>query len=205
MNRFFDIKSSQNPSIAKKGSSVWESKYINMHCQKIAMLQEDIKRLPTKEEFFFLQTENSFNAFTFIPLIAQQTTVQHLHICTYSISRRVIDALIELHDKGYCERITLMISDSLIKRNPTTMDILAGQVANRSNFEVFFSWSHAKVSLLKTKEAYYGIEGSGNHSENAFYEQYLFYNSKQAYEFRRELFDNVTVRAKAIGGAIIPN
>jgi len=203
-NKFFDISGKQQAE-EQKVSSVFKSKYINKHFQKIAYLHKDLLRLPTDEEFFFLQTDNSFNAFTFIPFIAQHQSIEHLQICTYSISRRVIDALLELHDKGYAERITLMISDSLIKRNPTTVDLLAAQVHSRPNFEVQFSWSHAKVSLIKTKNQYFGIEGSGNHSENAFYEQYVFYNSKDTYEFRSKLFSEVQIRAKAIGGTVQPN
>lgn len=204
-NRFFDITQTKTPEKEENISSVFKSKYINQHFEKIAYLDEDLKRLPGAEEFFFLQTDNSFNAFTFIPFIAKFETIEHLSVCTYSISRRVIDALIELHDKGFCDRVTLMISDSLIKRNPTTIDLLASKIASRPNFEVNFSWSHAKVSLIKTKENYFGIEGSGNHSENAHYEQYLFYNSKDTYEFRRKIFTDVKIRAKAVGGAIVTN
>jgi len=204
-NRFFDLQQPPKEEATDEMSSVFKSKYINKHFEKIAHLHKDLKRLPTVEEFFFLQTDNSFNAFTFIPFIAQNHNIQHLYICTYSISRRVIDALIELYDKGYCDQITLMISDSLIKRNPTTMELLAAQVSSRGNFIVNYSWSHAKVTLIKTQDAYFGIEGSGNHSENAHYEQYLFYNSKETYEFRRKIFTDVKIRAKAIGGAIQRN
>lgn len=203
-NKFFDITKSPMET-KQKVSSVFKSQYIQKHFEKIAYLHEDLKRLPSTEEFFFLQTDNSFNAFTFIPFIAQQHSIQHLYICTYSISRRVIDALIELYDRGFCDRVTLMISDSLIKRNPTTMELLASMISQRGNFEVFFSWSHAKVTLIQTNAHYFGIEGSGNHSENAHYEQYLFYNSKETYEFRKQLFTDVQIRAKAIGGAIVAN
>lgn len=203
-NKFFDI--SKSPEVeTQKVSSVFKSKYINKHFEKIAYLHEDLQRLPSTEEFFFLQTDNSFNAFTFIPFIAKQHSIQHLHVCTYSISRRVIDALIELYDKGFCDQVTLMISDSLIKRNPTTIDLLASMVHTRANFEVNFSWSHAKVTLIKTNAHYFGIEGSGNHSENAHYEQYVFYNSKDTYEFRKKIFTDVQIRAKAIGGTVVSN
>jgi hypothetical protein len=47
---------------------------------------------------------------------------------------------------------------------------------------------------MQTDEGHYIVEGSGNWSENAMYEQYLFANSKSVYEFRKELFNNVTIR-----------
>lgn len=204
-NKFFNLTKTKQEVETEKVSAVFKSKYIQKHFEKIAHLNKDLQRLPSTEEFFFLQTDNSFNAFTFVPFIARSSTILHLSICTFSISRRVINALIELYDKGFCEQITLMISDSLIKRNPTTMELLASMVESRANFHVKFSWSHAKVTLVKTTDSYFGIEGSGNHSENAHYEQYVFYNSKETYEFREQIFTDVKIRAQAIGGAIIPN
>jgi hypothetical protein len=35
------------------------------------------------------------------------------------------------------------------------------------------------------------LEGSGNWSENAHYEQYVFINSKEVFDFRKQLFTNV--------------
>lgn len=57
-----------------------------------------------------------------------------------------------------------------------------------------FTWSHAKVAMLETKDDFFVIEGSGNWSENACYEQYVFANSKGLFNFRKELFDNVNIR-----------
>lgn len=190
-NRYFEIN--KETRIDKKNSSEhFISKYLLAHYEKIKSLNKEIKRLPTKEEFFFLQSDTSFNAFTFIPLIGQFEKVEELYASTYSISRKVIDALSELNREGIIENIHLMISDSLIKRNPKTIDYL--KALTNSNFNCSFSWVHAKVCILKTKDNYYVIEGSGNWAENAQYEQYLFANSKDLYEFRKKLFTEVKLR-----------
>ena len=171
-----------------KGSELFTSKYLAAHYQKVSSLENDLFRIPTQEEFFFLQSDTAFNAFTFIPLVAKVFPIKELHATTYSISRKVIDALIELHDKGMIERITLLISDSMIKRNPIVIDNLMAMAQSRPNLTVLYAWVHAKVCLMQTHENYFVVEGSGNWSENAHYEQYTFANSKGLYDFRLKLF-----------------
>ena len=164
------------------------SKYLASHYQKISSLENDLMRVPSEEEFFFLQSDTAFNAFTFIPLVAKLYPIKELHASTYSISRKVIEALIEMHDRGQIERITLLVSDSMIKRNPIVISNLMAMASSRPNVTVLYAWVHAKVCLLQTHENFYVIEGSGNWSENAHYEQYTFANSKGLYDFRMKLF-----------------
>lgn len=193
----FNINKISEEQTHQKMSSSFKSKYINSHFEKIANLDKDLDRLPTEEEFFFLQTENSFNAFTFIPKILQQESIHELYASTYSLSRRVVNALIELHDVGYIDRITLLVSDSLIKRNPVTIDLMCSLVTSYPNMKVYFGWNHSKVALARTQSGYYVIEGSGNWSENAHIEQYIFSNSKQVYEFRKQIFTESDIRYTA--------
>ena len=187
-NRFFDYKELSDKPKEEETSAVWVSKYLATHFDKVANLEDDLSRIPTPGEFFFLQSDTAFNAFTFIPLIARRYPVKELYACTYSISRRVIEALIELHDKGMIEQVTLLISDSMIKRNPVTIDNLMAMTSTRPNLKVLFAWSHAKICLLRTHDFHFVIEGSGNWSENAHYEQYLLANDKGLYDFRLQLF-----------------
>ncbi len=192
-NKFFDIKEIQTEK-EENLSSVYQSKYLNFHFEKVKSLEENLNRLPTPEEIFFLQSDNAFNAFTFIPLIAKIFPIKELHASTYSISRKVIDALVEMHDNGMIEQITLLISDSMIKRNPSTIDNLMAMADTRPNLKVLFAWSHAKICLMRTHDFYFIVEGSGNWSENAHYEQYILLNSKRAYDFRMELFTNSNLK-----------
>lgn len=172
----------------EKKEELFTSKYLVNHFQKVTSLENDLMRIPTPEEFFFLQSDTAFNAFTFIPLVAKIYPIKELHASTYSISRKVIEALIEMHDTGLIESITLLVSDSMIKRNPIVIDNLMAMASSRPNVKVLYAWVHAKVCLLKTHEDFYVIEGSGNWSENAQYEQYTFANCKGLYEFRMTLF-----------------
>lgn len=91
----------------------------------------------------------------------------------------------------------------MIKRNPTTIDNLVAMASTRANIEVLFGWVHAKVALIKTEENHYVVEGSGNWSENAKYEQYLLGNNKGLFDFRKELFELTQMRWKAVKGKLV--
>lgn len=171
-----------------KTEELYISKYLASHYQKISNLEDDLMRVPTQEEFFFLQSDTAFNAFTFIPLVAKHYPIKELYATTYSLSRKVVDALLQMHDEGLIEQITILVSDSIIKRSPVIMDQLRAIIADKPNFTVLYAWSHSKVCLLRTHDDHYVIEGSGNWSENAQYEQYVFANSKGLYDFRMKLF-----------------
>lgn len=193
-NKFFELPKQEEDRGVKNSSEVLVSKYLAAHYNMIKSLDKDIKQLPLPEEFFFLQSDTSFNAFTFIPLIGQKETIEELYASTYSISRKVIDALIILYDKGIIKQLTIMISDSLIKRNPATIDHLEALANSRPGFKVNYAWVHAKVCAIQTSENYYVVEGSGNWAENAHYEQYLLANSKALFDFRKKLFTEAKLR-----------
>jgi hypothetical protein len=184
----FDYKAVQAKEETKTDDKPYSSKYLASHYQKVSSLENDLIRLPAQEEFLFMQSDTAFNAFTFIPLVAKVYPIKELHASTYSLSRRVVEALLEMHDQGMIEQVTLLVSDSMIKRNPLVIDNLMAMAKSRPNVNVLYAWVHAKVCLLKTSDFHYVIEGSGNWSENAHYEQYLFAESKGLYDFRMKLF-----------------
>ena len=199
----FDYKSSTQPS-PKEGETgcvdgngkaeMFVSKYLVKHYQKVSSLENDLMRIPTDEEFFFLQSDTAFNAFTFIPFVARHFPIKELYASTYSIGRKVIEALVEMHDKGEIEQITLLVSDSMIKRNPLVIDNLMAMASTRPNLKVLYAWVHAKVCLMRTNEHHFIVEGSGNWSENAHYEQYTFGNCKGLYDFRMKLFTETKLK-----------
>lgn len=204
LNKFFELPDTKGvvaPELRPSGSFI--SKYLAAHYQKISAVKNDLKRLPEADEFFFLQSDNSFNAFTFIPVVLEHQNAKHLYATTYSINRQVINALVELHTSGKVDQITLCISDTMISRNAVTTDLLSSINKEYPNITVIFSWVHAKVCLIETNAAHYVIEGSGNWSENAYYEQYTFANSRGLFDFRMKLITEVQIRHRMVDGEII--
>lgn len=191
MNRFFNLAEIQKAPSPVKREGVF-SAYMQQHVEKIARV-EDLLRIPNEGEVFYLYTENAFNAFTFLPWLAKRYFLASVYASTYSISRRVVEALQQMQQGGQIGEITLLISDSMPKRNPTTIDVLNGVVAANPNFQVQYSWNHSKVTLIHIKleeqEFHLVLEGSGNWSENAQIEQYTLTNSPEVFHFFRGLFD----------------
>lgn len=189
-NKFFDLSALSQQTNQETGTekSKAMSVYLNSHLDRISNLN-DLVRIPQDGEVFFLHTEKAFNAFTFIPWIAKKLFIEELYASTYSISRRVVEALQELQQTGRIGEITLLISDSMIKRNPVTIDVLEGVAKHNANFNIKYYWNHSKVCLIKAGEFFLTLEGSGNWSENAQLEQYILANSEMVYNFRKTMFD----------------
>lgn len=190
----FDLRARRDTLQDQSKSEQYLSKYLLAHFQKISSLKKEVKRLPSEKEYMFLHTDKQFNAFTFIALIVSKEPVKHMYACTYSLSMKVIDALIEMHDKGLIERITLLISESLLHRSPKAMDYLKSLIQNRRSIKVQFAWVHAKIALLETHNSHFVIEGSGNWSENSSVEQYLFCQDKDLFRFRESVFTETPIK-----------
>ncbi len=176
-------------------SSAFASVYLNRHCQKLESAKE-ISRLPQDGECHFLQTMQAFNAFTLVQLVARLQYIDELCATTYSVSMRVMESLQEMQQQGRIGQIKLLVSDSMMKRNPRVTDSLDAWANSNANVSVIYTWNHSKITLARAGENHYCIEGSGNWSENACYEQYVFLNSKEVYDFRRSLFDDCKVVRK---------
>lgn len=193
-NRFFDIEDLSNKKNDDPGdkAAVLRDNFLNQHSIKVETLKELTGRLPKQDEFFALWTMKSFNAFTFIPyLIKELDKIDDLVLSTYSINRRIIDSLIKKIDQRKIEKVRLFISDSLKYRMPRVVDHLSSMINTRENIiSAHYAWNHSKITLVRCGDQFFTIEGSGNWSENAQFEQYLFFNDKRLYDFRLNCITN---------------
>lgn len=187
-NKYFSLGEIKKTQASDSLKSDAFSTFLNTQCDRVANLEE-IVRLPSYGEAIFMHTEKAFNAFTFIPYVAKRHFIEELYASTYSISRRVVEALQQLQQDGRVGKVTLLISDSMIKRNPLTIDVLEGVIRNNANFSVKYKWNHSKVCLIKAGDFHLSLEGSGNWSENAQIEQYVLINQKEVYDFRKTIFE----------------
>lgn len=180
----FNRKAQEQVNERKDKSAMMAAKFVDIHTQKIQNIKDLTGRLPIENEAFFLWTLNSFNAFTFIVYVIKACgKVDDLTLSTYSINNRILTSLVKWYDKGFIDNVNISISDSVIQRNPRIYDQLQSQSATR-NINVNYCWNHSKVTLMKAADQHFVVEGSGNFSENAQLEQYLFTNSRLLYDFR---------------------
>jgi len=200
MRELFSIEELKQPAIVKDESGIIIEKFLSAHDRKIEGLRKLAGGLPSEGEIFFMWTLNSFNAFTFIPYVIKHSgTIEELTIATYSISTRIIDALMKIIGRGNILKVHLLISDSLPYRLPRVHDHLQALTANRNEISVSYAWNHSKIALMKTKNSHYIVEGSGNFGENAQHEQYIFLNSKQVYDFRKNEIHVINGRTTSKG------
>ncbi|EMS34608.1 hypothetical protein C943_03295 [Mariniradius saccharolyticus AK6] len=178
-------QASQEPEGNPDKSEILRTKFVQAHCEKVVSLKNLMGSYPMPGEAFFLFTLSSFNAFTFIVYIIKHVgTIDELTFSTYSLNERILNSLVKWYDKGEIKQVNLSISDSIRHRMPKVYDQIEIHRKER-RFGVRYCWNHSKVTLISAGGHYFTIEGSGNFSENAMHEQYLFMNDKTVYEFRR--------------------
>jgi hypothetical protein len=179
-----DIEDQYDISNEDKSGLIAE-KFLQLHGERIDSIRSLAPRFPQEGEIFFLWTVNSFNAFTFIPYIIRHSgVINELILSTYSINIRIIDALIRLIDRDQIHQVDIFISDSIKSRLPKVYDHLMA-IIEKKPVRVYFSWNHSKIALIRSGDHYFDVEGSGNWGENAQHEQYVFLNSRNIYEFRK--------------------
>ncbi|HPS61871.1 MAG TPA: hypothetical protein PLK82_02360 [Bacteroidales bacterium] len=179
-----DIEDQYDISNEDKSGLIAE-KFLQLHSERIDSIRSLAPRFPREGEIFFLWTVNSFNAFTFIPYIIRHSgVINELILSTYSINIRIIDALIRLIDRDQIQQVDIFISDSIKSRLPKVYDHLMA-IIEKKPVRVYFSWNHSKIALIRSGDHYFDVEGSGNWGENAQHEQYVFLNSRNIYEFRK--------------------
>ena len=174
-----------NEASTEDKSGLASEKFLQLHGERIDSIRSLAPRFPREGEIFFLWTVNSFNAFTFIPYIIRHSgIINELILSTYSINIRIIDALIRLIDREQIHQVDIFISDSIKSRLPKVYDHLIA-IFEKKPVRVYFSWNHSKIALIRSGDHYFDVEGSGNWGENAQHEQYVFLNSRNIYEFRK--------------------
>ncbi len=177
------IKDKQNINLKKNAkNSITTEKYIKKHYLRIKNIAELIKEPPSKNEIYHIATRGDFNAFSlvvyFIDLFGN---IDELTTTTFNIGKKITHSLNNFIISNKIGKLNLVINEMVIKKNKDVYTIIENLFYDKTNINVAFAWNHSKVSLLKIKENYFVIEGSGNWTENARYEQYIIANSKQLY------------------------
>lgn len=171
--------------------SIHKSRLEKYDSISIDNLKDLAGRLPFPGEIFFLWSLKSFNAFSFIKyVITERGRIDELVLSSYNITKMIFETLMRLVDNQLIAHLHLTLSDVAKTRFPQIYDLVNGETAKRDRVDVLYMWNHSKVSLMRSGDDHFIVEGSGNFSENSRHEQYIFMNSKEIYEFRGEWIRN---------------
>lgn len=167
---------------------------LEFHAMRVSAVSELI-HLPKPGEQWRLVTQQHFNTFTFIlDLVKRRGRIDELDIVTFNVNEPTIDALCGLFDQGRVKVLRMVISDSIKFRMPKRVLQIRAAFEERKEtgrFKVVFCWNHAKIALASVGNDRYVIEGSGNFSNNAEIEQYLYENNRASYDFHRSWLTDV--------------
>ncbi len=133
-------------------------------------------------------TEKPINAITILSVILEKYVVEEICIAVFRMNQPAVSMLEEIIAN---EKIALNVLVSSFFAENKKYEKWAGHLATLAlDYEkttVGFSWNHAKVMTVRTTcGKHFVFEGSGNHSDNARIEQYLFENNLQMYNFHNK-------------------
>lgn len=185
------IENEWNKKAETINSTVLEQKAIkrviknnSLHYLKAKALS-DLCVKPLQGEQYRIVTEKQFNAYALILYLLQTEIIEELNIAIYRINEPTVVSIIELIEQGKIKRANFVISNFFNQtKKPEKWAILLRDYCSKSGKCTHrYTHNHAKVVTIKTNSGYYVFEGSGNMSDNARIEQYVFENNKDVFDF----------------------
>lgn len=185
------IENEWNKKAETINSTVLEQKAIkrviknnNLHYLKAKALS-DLCVKPLQGQQYRIVTEKQFNAYALILYLLQTEIIEELNIAIYRINEPTVVSIIELIEQGKIKRANFVISNFFNQtKKPEKWAILLRDYCSKSDKCTHrYTHNHAKVVTIKTNSGYYVFEGSGNMSDNARIEQYVFENNRDVFDF----------------------
>lgn len=181
------------------------TKVVNSRAEKMFVKNEQRHYLAAKEladlcaepaegEQWRILTEKAFNAYAFICHLLEKGNIDELYLAIYRINLPTVTALTQMLDDGRIKHANFIISSFFNQtKKPEQWALqLARYCADHPNTTRFvYLHNHSKVVAAKRGDDYFVFEGSGNMSDNARIEQYLYERSKQTYNFYSAEFDRL--------------
>lgn len=159
------------------------------HYIKASSLRAITGGIPAEGEQWRIVTEKQFNAFALILMILETRTIEELHVAIYRINQPTVSSIIDFAERGMIKRGSFVISNffNQTKKPEAWARRLREWCDESDKFEHVYVHNHAKVVALKTnRDEHLVFEGSGNMSDNARIEQFLYEHSRESFEFHRQ-------------------
>jgi hypothetical protein len=144
---------------------------------------------PKPEEQYRIITEKQFNAYALILHLLETTIIDELYLAIYRINEPTVESIIDFIQAGKIKKATFVISNFFNQtRKPEKWAIRLKEFCDtQDNCNHVYMHNHAKVLALKTEcNNFYIFEGSGNMSDNARIEQYIYENNEKVFNFHKE-------------------
>lgn len=164
------------------------TKNLELHLVKAKAL-DDLCIAPIPGEQWRIITEKQFNAFALIlSVFERKDVIDELCFAIYRINEPAVTALIEMIDSGRIRRACFIISNffNQTKRPEKWAKMLKNYCEEHPDTcSMAFVHNHSKVVCIHSGDDYYVMEGSGNMSDNARIEQYVYENDKRLFDFHK--------------------
>lgn len=168
-------------------------KYDKIICKKASNFKDIVGVNLEQNTQYRIVTDKSFNAITVVSYLLEHYNIDEIYIVVYRMNNKSFDYLKSIIEKDNIK--TGLIVSSFFRENKRyerwakEIKILS---ENTKNVKTSFCNSHAKVFLAKTTCGKYIVfEGSGNLSDNARLEQYIFEDNESVYNFHKKWIDDI--------------
>lgn len=145
--------------------------------------------IPKPNEQYRIITEKQFNSFALIINLLQTRNIDELYLAIYRINEPTVATLTEFIDNGRIKYAAFVLSSffNATKKPEVWTKVLSEYCQNNpEKTKHTYAHIHAKVMAAKSKDDYFVFEGSGNMSDNARIEQYVYENNKQVFDFHKD-------------------
>lgn len=169
-------------------------KSLDIHTIKAKQLS-DLCGQPKENEQWRIITEKQFNAFNLILDVIQNSIIEELYIAIYRINEPTVRTIKQLIEDGRIKKATFIISNFFLQtKRPEQWAISLKNFcdANQDKCSSAYVHNHAKVICIKDdKGNHFVFEGSGNMSDNARIEQYLYENNQTTFNFHKQWMNDL--------------
>ena len=183
---FGDFDNETNPRISRPVLSRRGMPKSYTHAKKMA---EGIEITKNMQTHYLCPGAFIFGDFFEAFLVEKRMKAEELFISTLSMSENNIDSLRTLLEKGYCEKLTIMISNYFYSHERgNLMKHLVDELDFEDRTDVIVNRNHTKIVLMKIEDLYIVISGSANLRSSASLEQIIIQEDKVLYEYYKDWF-----------------
>jgi len=149
---------------------------------------------PKKNEQYRIITEKQFNAYALILHLLQNNIIEEMFLSIYRINEPTVNSIIDFIEAEKIKEAYFVISNFFNQtKKPEKWAIKLKEFADkRKNVQHIYTHNHSKVLAIRTnKNDYFVFEGSGNMSDNARIEQYVYENCELSFNFHKNWITNI--------------